>query len=134
MSKGCEARVHMRWKLGAFCRVSKGDSDILSSCDMKDEFAFKTLQGNPTFFRVRASQGQFHLNQKTHGPSHIHISEGKLRLRCLCKVGLYLQSKTGNHLSSPNDMACKEHSSSCFIEIDVPLDMKWLSHGISGFS
>ena len=101
---------------------------------MKDELAFKTLQGNPAFFRVRAFQGPFHLNQKTQGPSHIHISEGKLRMRCLWKVGLSLQSKSGNHLSSPDDMVYKELSSSCFIEIDVPLDMRWLSHGISGFS
>ena len=134
VSKGCEAYVQMRWRPGAFCRVSSGDSDILSSCDMKDELAFKTLQGNPAFFRVRASQGPLHLNQKIQGPSHIHISEGKLRLRCLWKVGLSLQSKTGKHLSSPDNMACNELSSSCFIEIDVPLDMRWLSHGIAGFS
>ena len=75
MSKGCEARVHMMWRPGAFCRFFTGDSDILSSCDMKDELAFKSLQGNPAFFRVRASQGPFHLHQKTHGPSHKHISE-----------------------------------------------------------
>ena len=134
MLKGCEALVHMRWRTGAFCRVSTGDPNILSSCDMTDELAFKTLQGNPGFFQVRASQGPFHLNQKTQGPSHIHIYEGKLRLRCLWKVGLTVQSKTGNHLSSPDDMACKELSSSCFMEIDVPLDMRSLSHGISAFS
>ena len=32
------------------CRVSTGDSDILSSCEMKDEPAFKALQGKPAFF------------------------------------------------------------------------------------
>ena len=134
MSKRCEAGAQMRWRPGAFCRVSPGDSDILSSCDMKDDLAFTTLQRNPAFFRVRASQGPFHLNQKTEGPSHIHISDGKLRLRCLWKVGLSLKSKTGNHLSSHDDMVCKELSSICFIEIAVPVDMRWLSHGISGFS
>ena len=118
----------------ACCRFSTDDSDILPSCDMKDQLAFKTLQGNPAFFRVRASQGPFHINQKTQGPFNIHISEGKLCLTCSWKVGLSLQSKTGNHLSSPDDMACKELSFSCFIEIDVPLNMRWLSHGISGFS
>ena len=134
VSKGYEAHVQMRWRPGAFCRVSTGDSDILSSCDMKDELAFKTGQGNPAFFRVRGSQGPLHLNQKIQGPSHIHISEGKLRLSCLWKVGLSLQSKTGNHLSLPDNMACNELSSSCFIEIDVPLDMRCLCYGISGFS
>ena len=34
----------------AFSRVSTGDSDIPSSCEMKDEPAFKALQGNPAFF------------------------------------------------------------------------------------
>ena len=87
MSKGCEARVHMMWRPGAFCRFFTGDSDILSSCDMKDELAFKSLQGNPAFFRVRASQGPFHLKQKTQGRSHMHIPEGKLLLSGLRKVG-----------------------------------------------
>ena len=34
----------------AFSRVSTGDSDIASSCEMKDEPAFKALQGKPAFF------------------------------------------------------------------------------------
>ena len=34
----------------AFSRVSRGDSDIPSSCEMKDETAFKALQGKPAFF------------------------------------------------------------------------------------
>ena len=34
----------------AFSRVSTGDSDMLSSCEMKDEPEFKALQGNPAFF------------------------------------------------------------------------------------
>ena len=126
--------VHMRWRPRAFCRVSTGDSDILSSCDMKDEPAFKPQQRNAPFFRIRALRGRFHLKQKTQGLSHIHIPEGKLILRCLWKVGLSLQSKTGNQLSSPDDMEYRVHSSNCFTEIDVPLDLRWVSQGISGFS
>ena len=34
----------------AFSRVSTGDSDIPSSCEMKDEPALKALQGKPAFF------------------------------------------------------------------------------------
>ena len=34
----------------AFSRVSKGDSEIPSSCEMKDEPAFKALQRKPAFF------------------------------------------------------------------------------------
>ena len=33
-----------------FSRVSTGDSDIFSSCEMKDDPAFKALQGNTAFF------------------------------------------------------------------------------------
>ena len=109
--------VQMRLRTRAFCRVSKGDSDIISSCDMKDDPAFNPLQGNPAFFQVRASWGPFHLKQKTQGPSHIHIPEGKLLLRCSWKVGLPLQSKTGNQLSFPDNMGCMELSSSCFTEM-----------------
>ena len=81
----------------AFSRVSTGDSDILSSCELKDEPAFKALQGKPAFFSVRASRGALYLRQKTQSRSHIPISEGRLLLRCLWKAGLPLQLKTGNH-------------------------------------
>ena len=40
----------MKLRARAFCRVSIGDSDILSSCEMNDEPAFKALQGKPAFF------------------------------------------------------------------------------------
>ena len=33
-----------------FSSFSTGDSDIPSSCEMKDEPAFKALQGKPAFF------------------------------------------------------------------------------------
>ena len=91
--------VQMRRRPRAFSRVSTGDSDIPSSCEMKDEPAFKPLQGNQAFFRGRTSRGPFHLRQKTEGPSHIPIAEGKLLLSCLWKFGLPLQLKTGNQLS-----------------------------------
>ena len=81
----------------AFSMISTGDSDIPSSCEMKDEPAFKALQGKPAFFWVRASRGPLYLRQKTQSRSHITISEGRLLLRCLWKAGLPLQSKTGNH-------------------------------------
>ena len=34
----------------AFSRFSTGDSDITSSCEMKNEPAFKALQGKPALF------------------------------------------------------------------------------------
>ena len=42
--------VQMRRRPTAFSRVSTGDSDIPSSCDMKPENKYKLLQGNPAFF------------------------------------------------------------------------------------
>ena len=42
--------VQMRQKPMAFSRVSTGDSDMPSSCEMKDESEFKPLQGNHAFF------------------------------------------------------------------------------------
>ena len=42
--------VQMRRTPTAFSRVSTGDSDMPSSCEMKDEPEFKPLQGNRTFF------------------------------------------------------------------------------------
>ena len=87
--------VQKSWRPRAFSNVSTGDSDIPSSCEMKDEPAFKTVHRNPAFFWVSASRGPFHLRQKTQSPSHIPIGEGRLLLSCLWKVGLSLQSKRG---------------------------------------
>ena len=73
--------VQMKRGPRAFSRVSTGDSDIPSSCEMIDEPAFKPLQGNPAFFRVRLSRCPFHLRHHNQGPSHIPIAEGSLLLR-----------------------------------------------------
>ena len=82
--------LQMRQGPRAFFRVSTGDSDIPSSGEMKDEPAFKPLEGNLAFFQVRASQCPFHLRQQTQGPSHLPIYEGCLLLRCFWNVGLPL--------------------------------------------
>ena len=42
--------VQKSWRTMTFSRVSTGDSDIPSSFEMKDEPAFKALQGKPAFF------------------------------------------------------------------------------------
>ena len=42
--------VHIRRTPSAFSRVSIGDSDMPSSCEVKNESEFKTLQGNWAFF------------------------------------------------------------------------------------
>ena len=42
--------VQMRRTPMAFSRVSTGDSDMPSSCEIKDEPEFKPLQGNLAFF------------------------------------------------------------------------------------
>ena len=42
--------VQMRRKPMAFSRVSTGDADMPSSCEMKDEPEFKPPQGNPSLY------------------------------------------------------------------------------------
>ena len=92
----------------------------------------KPLQGNLDFFLIRDSRGPFRLKHKTQGTSQIHIAKGKLLLMCLWKDGLPLQSKTGNQLSSPDDIRCPGLSSCCFTEMDVTIDLTWVSQGICG--
>ena len=48
--KDVSPSLQKRLRTMAFSRVSTGDSDIPSSCEMKYEPAFKPLQGNPAFF------------------------------------------------------------------------------------
>ena len=81
----------MRRVPSAFSRDCTEDSDIALSCEMKDEPAFKPLQENLTLILVRESRYPLHLRQKTQGPSHIPIAEGRLLLRYLFKVGLTVQ-------------------------------------------
>ena len=100
--------VEMRQGTRAFSRVSTGDSDIPSSCEMKDVPAFRRLPENLAFFRVRESQCPFHLRQQTQGFSHIHIAERSLLLRCLWKGGIPLESKPGNQLSSRENLGYTE--------------------------
>ena len=91
VSRDVMTPVQMRRGTRVSSRISTQDSDIPSSCQMKDELAFKPLQGNPTLDQVRESRYPLHLRQKTQGPSHIPIGEGRLILRCLFKVGLTVQ-------------------------------------------
>ena len=134
MSRDVRPPVKMRRGTRVFSMVSTGDSDILSSCEMKEEPAFKPLQGNPTFFLVKASWYPLHLRQQTQGPSHIPIAEGRLLLRCLWKVGMPLQWNPGNQLSSRDDIGCMELSLISWAEICVPTDLRRVSQGISVFA
>ena len=127
VSKDVRPPVQMRRGSRALFRYSTGDSDIPSSSEFKDEPAFKPLQGNLAFFRVRASWCPLHLRQQSQGLCNI-----SLNFRCLWKVGLPLQSKPGTQLSSQDDLGCTEISLSCCAEISVALDLRWVSQGIAG--
>ena len=131
MSRDVRPPVQMRRGTRVFSRVSTGYSDIPSSCEMKDEPAFKPLQGNPTLFLVRISQNTLHLRQQSQGPSHIPIADGRLLLSCYSKVVQPLQQNPGNQLSSQDDMGCMELSLSSCAEIGVPRDLRRVSQGIS---
>ena len=65
-------------------------SDIPLYCEIKDESAFKPLQGNATFFQVRESRYPRHVMQQIQVPSHIPIAEVRLPLRYLWKRDLPL--------------------------------------------
>ena len=77
------------------------------------------------------SRGPVHLRKETQGPSDIPVAEGKLHLRCWWKVGSNLKSKTGNHISSWDDMGYMELSSSCCTDINIHIDLRRVSQGIS---
>ena len=51
--------VEMMLGTKAFSKVSRAYSDIPSSCEMKDEPAFNSLQHHPAVFRVSASGVHF---------------------------------------------------------------------------
>ena len=58
----------------AFSRVSTGDSDIPSSCDMKDEPAFKALQGKPGLLLSQGISGSTILEaENTESLSHTYF-------------------------------------------------------------
>ena len=123
--------VKIRWGPRAFSRVSTGDSDNSSYCEMKDEPAFKPQPGHPAFLLVSVSRCSFHIRQQTQGPSHIPIAERSLLMRYLWKVSIPLESKLGNQLSSRDDLGYTELFSSCCAELCVPLGLGWCSWGIS---
>ena len=80
----------MRLGPRAFSRDCTEDSDIPFSCGKKDKPAFKPLQGNLIFFRVRESRYPLHVRQQIQGPSRIPFVEGRLIFRCLREGGLPL--------------------------------------------
>ena len=80
----------MRLGPRAFSRDYTEDSDIPLSCGMKDKPAFKPLQGNPTFFRVKEYRYPLHGREQIQGSSHILIAEERLLLRFLWEGGLPL--------------------------------------------
>ena len=112
LNSGCLSRcprymrppVQMKQAPMALTKISTVDSDIPSSGEMKDEPAFKPMPRYPAFFQVRTSQCPFHLRQQTQGPDNMPIAEKSLLLRCLWKLGIPLQSKSGNQLSSQDDL------------------------------
>ena len=122
----------MRQGPRAVSRVSTGDSDIPTSCEIKDEPSLKSLQGNPAFFRVRASRCPLHLRQQTQGLTHILIAERSFLLRFLWKVGIPLSSKSDSQLSFREVLRYTELSSSCCAEFLVPLVLGRCPLGISG--
>ena len=57
----------MRQTPTVFTRVSTVDSDMPSSCEMKDEPEFKPLQGNRAFFLSQGLSGSIPLETENTG-------------------------------------------------------------------
>ena len=87
VSRDVNPPVQITWGTRVSSRISTQDSDIPSSFQMKDEPAFKPLQGNLTLFLVRESRYPLHLRQKTQGPSHTYCW-GKTPLEVLVESWL----------------------------------------------
>ena len=83
VSRDVRPTFQMRLGPRAFSRDRTEYSDLALYCEMKEESAFKPLQGNPTLFRVRESRYPLHVREEIQGPSHITMAEGRLLLRCL---------------------------------------------------
>ena len=114
MSRDVRPPVQLRLGPRAFSRDCTEDSDIPLSCELKDEPAFKPLQGKQTFFRGRESRYILHVRQQIQGSSHIPIAEGRLLLRCFWGGALPLLQNPGTEFSSRDDMVCMELSSSSY--------------------
>ena len=95
-------------------------------------YSFHRDIGIPLYFHEESGLVTFEaLNFTRFSRCHIHIATGKLHLRFLWKVGSPLQSKTGNQLSSWDDMGCMELSSSCCTDINIHIDLRRVSQGNS---
>ena len=121
--------VQKRLRTIAFSRVSTRDSDIASSCEMKDE---------PAFMHCRESQPSFeseHLGvhsiwgrkQESLSPTYFC---GKAPLEVLVENWLTSSVEDRESFSSIDDIWCTEVSSSCSTEIDDPLYLRGFSLGI----
>ena len=122
----------MRQGTSALSMVSKAESYIPRSCEMKDEPEFTSLQGNLALIRVRSSRCPFHLRKQTHGRSHIPIAERHLLLWCLWNFGIPLELKRRIQLSSQDDLGYTELSSRCCAELVLLLDFGLCTQGICG--
>ena len=105
--------VQMRWTPTAFSRVSTGDSDTPSSCEMKEDPKFQPLQGNPAFFWVLASHGPFNLRQKTQAPYVFDF-----------EYGIALHAVQGNGASSLGEGNVSWDFSNCGSNLGYILDLQ----------
>ena len=116
-----------------FSKVSTGDSDIPSSCEMKDEPTFKALQGSRTSFEsghigVHSTWGRKHRVALIYLFLREGFSWGA------CGELAYLFSGRQGVILILRSMGCKEVSSSFSTVIDDPLYLRRFSQGISRVS
>ena len=110
-----------------FC-IPELTSEFISSCDSVLGDSLVIYQENRGSICVY--WGIRYCSARNAGESGL-ISQraASLHLRCWWKVGSNLQSKTGNHISSWDDMGYMELSSSCCTDINIHIDLRRVSQG-----
>ena len=118
VSRDVSPPVQIRWGTWIFSRVSTGDSDNPSFCEMNREAEFKPLQGNPAIFWVRPLVVHSTWDRKHRVPfSYLLLRENSTLGACGKLAHLFSQRQW---ISSHLEMICGEWN---FLPTGV---LKWL--------
>ena len=117
----------------AFYSISTGDSDIPSSCEMKDGLHLRHCRESQPSFESGHLGSIILEAENTESLSHTYFW-GQAPLELLLESWLTSSGEDRESFSSPEDMQCTEVCSSCSNEIDDPLYLRQFSQGISRLS
>ena len=110
----------------AFSRVSTGDSEIPSSCEMKDGLHLRHCRESQPSFQSGHLRSIPLEAESTESVSHTNFL-GKTPLKVLVETWLTSSVEDRESFSSRVDTGCTEHSSICSTKIDDSLYLRRLS-------